>query len=70
MRVLVIKQQGPLVVVETSAGLRASSATVQGALSKLSLRDVPYDRLDEVARIFNAIPDDGRGGQIHEGVQS
>lgn len=70
MRVLVIKQNGPLFVVETSGGIRASGATLQSALSKLSPAEPAHHEFDTIARIFNRIPDDGRGKQIHEGVDS
>lgn len=74
MKVLVIKRNGPLVVVETTGGIKGSGATVQSALSKIvpaaSAKNFHGRDFDAVARLFELIKDDGQGSQIHRGVQS
>lgn len=75
MRRLVITETnlGPrkLYSVETSAGVRASGATLQSAMQKLDLGGLSQQSdFDTLAGIFARIKETGGDTNIHEGVQS
>lgn len=80
MRRLVITEQRlsektTMYTVETSAGVRATGASLGSALAKLwgGPEDRPPDYVEFeklLQPIFNNIRDAGGDGQIHKGVQS
>lgn len=73
MKVLIIKQIGPLVIVETSGGIRSSGSSVEKALGKIaSLRgsEPRPGAFAAISKLFDQIRDDGQGQQIRQGVQS
>lgn len=71
MRALKITENFGQYVVETSAGVRATGATVESALRKLFvLGDPSPGSFDAVAKLFATIPAAAGPSQIGTGVAS
>jgi hypothetical protein len=71
MRALKITENFGQYVVETSAGVRATGASVESALRKLFVQGDPSPgSFESVAKVFAMIPDAAGPSQIGAGVAS
>lgn len=71
MRSMKITQDGKMVVVETSTGVRSTGASVESALQKLDLTDlIQLEDLEPFARIFARIREQDGKSNIGRGVAS